>query len=107
MPNILDSFKGKKGKKEFQKLTPDAKAKVLQSALEQKVSGVMAQEISKAMIAGMALEREQIYNKYVENIDKFDPVQDEWSDEVHKLLSYLRTKHLEYISNQTKDKAGE
>lgn len=106
MSNIFDSFKGKKGNKKFEKLTPDAKAKVLQTAIEQKVSGIMAEEISKAMITGMTLEREQIYNKYVEAIDKFDPVVDgfeKWAEEVNKLLSYLRMKHLECVSKQKKD----
>lgn len=103
MPNILDAYtKTKKGQNEFNELTPDAKAKVIEAAIIEKTSGVMAQEIVKGIIKGIEIEQEHIYNDFVTKIDAQIIDTLEWLDEVDKLLSYLRVKHLNYVTKQTK-----
>lgn len=95
----------KKQKKEFNKLEIDKKAEFLHTAIIDNISGTMAKEIAKAMIAGMELEREQIYRKYVEPLDsQSDTISsDEWEIEVEKLLSYIRMEHLKYQQKQIKN----
>lgn len=101
----MNVFKGmnRKQKREFDKLENDKKAELLQAAIVDKVSGTMATEIAKAMISGMELEREQLYQKYVVNIDDCSYGCDEWFEYADKLLSYLRMEHLKYQQKQTKN----
>lgn len=63
----------------------------------------MATEIAKSMIAGMELEREQLYQKYVTKIDDTPLNSLEWGDEAEKLLSFLRVEHLKYQQKQMKN----
>lgn len=84
---------GRKSKKEFNKLSSEKKAEVLQAALIEKTSKVLAQEIPKAMINGMKLEREDVYRKYVQPIDECKP--EERDIKIEKLLSYFRIAHLQ------------
>ena len=109
MSNILDAYtKTKKGQKEFNELTPDAKAKVIEAAIIEKTSGVMAQEIAKGIIKGTEIEQEHIYNEFVTKIDAHIIESAEWHDEVDKLLSYIRVKHVNYIAKQAREeKKGE
>lgn len=109
MPNI---FKGmnRKQKREFDKLDSDKKSEILQAAIVDKVSGTMATEIAKAMISGMELEREQLYNNYVSKIQEIYDSRDgdiryakKSIDEIGRLLSYLRVEHLKYIQKQKKN----
>lgn len=97
-------FKGmnKKQKKEFDKLEVDKKAELLQTAIVGKVSNTMAQEVAKAMIDGMALEREQLYNKYVEPID-YALDQEDRNDKIEAFLSFLRIEHLKYQQKHAKN----
>lgn len=100
----MNIFKGmnRKQKREFDRLDNDKKAELLQAAIVDKVSGTMATEIAKSMIAGMELEREQLYQKYVTVIDTaLDS--DDWPYEIEKLLSFLRMEHLKYQQKQNKN----
>lgn len=100
MTSILDAYKTKKGKKEFEKLSTDAKAKIIQAAIDEKIGPVMAKEIAKGVMTGMDLEREHIYNNYVSKIDEYEIDSLEWLKQVDVLLSYLRSKHISYIAKQ-------
>lgn len=104
MPNIFKSM-NRKQKREFDKLDKDKKAELLKSAIIDKVSGTMSQEIAKSMISGMELEREQIYQKFVVPIDSLSETfqNDEWNTEIKKLLSYLRMEHIKYKQKQMKN----
>lgn len=103
MSNILGSFNSKKGKKEFEKMSTEKKAEVIQAAISEKVSGVMATEIAKAMIAGIKQQNKLLYNKFVMQIDGCKSGDQEWIDKVEDLLSYLRTEHLKNIIGESKE----
>lgn len=103
MSKILDAYTANdKSKKEFASLPPESKAKIIEAAIIEKTSGVMAREIAKGIIRGTELEQEHIYNEFVSKIDSFKIDSVEWIDAVDKLLSYIRVKHLNYIANQSK-----
>lgn len=98
--SILSAYTTKKGKKEFEKLPAESKAKVIQAAIDEKLAPVMAKEIAKGVMTGMDLEREHIYNNYVSKIDEYEINSLEWFKQVDVLLSYLRVKHLNYLAKQ-------
>lgn len=100
--NIFKNM-NRKQKREYDKLDNDKKEELLQAAIVDKVSGTMATEIAKAMITGMELEREQLYQKYVTKIDDCSYGCDEWLEYVDKLLSYLRVEHLKYEQKKMKN----
>lgn len=101
---MFNFFSGMKRKEqqEFDKLSIDKKAELLQAAIVDKVSGTMAQELANAMILGMELEREQIYQKYVTKIDDVEKELDteNWCHEVDNFLSFLRMEHFKYQQNK-------
>lgn len=100
MSEILDVYKTKKGKKEFEKLSEDAKAKVIEAILMEAIRLVMKNEIPKAMIKGEEMAYEHIYNNYVSNIDSFEKMTSDWISHVEVLLSYIRVKHINYLAKQ-------
>ncbi len=109
MSDILKSFRGKKGKKKFEELPPESKSKVIEVAIIEKISPVMAKEVANSMIRGMELEREEIYKKFVENIDMLKVSSDSlaWETEVECLLSYIRKGHLDYMAKQARENKGD
>lgn len=106
MSNILDSFKSKKGKKQWDNLPDESKIITISAAIQEKYGKVMAQEIAKGIITGGELECERIYNSYVIPIDALEIGSIEWMGQIDVLLSYLRIKHLNYVSKQI-DKSKE
>lgn len=104
MPSILDAYTSKKGAKEFEKLPNESKAQVIQAAIIEKTSHVMAQEIAKGIIKGTEFEQEHIYNEFVSKIDAYKIESQEWHDAVDKLLSYIRVKHVNYLSKKENEK---
>lgn len=96
--NIFSNM-NRKQKREFNSLDNDKKAELIQSALVEKVSGVMAKETAKSMIRGMEFQLEELYTKYVMKMDDFIIDGDfESSNKINEeLLSFLRMKHLEFI----------
>lgn len=103
MSSILDSFKTKKGKKEWKSLSDESKGQIINTAIQEKVGKVMAKEIAKSIIAGGELELEHIYNQFVVPIDELEVSSFEWAGQVEVLLSYIRMKHLSYISKKIND----
>lgn len=86
----------RKQKRQFNKLSPDEQAPIIEAELIQKVSPVMADQISKSMIAGMNLVWENIYTSHVRMIDKLDEDEnsDEWKERVNALLSEIRKQYI-------------
>lgn len=96
MNNIFENM-SKKEKKEFEKLSNEEKAKVLEIAITQKVSSVMEKEIPKAIISGMKIALDQIYEKYIFQYDKTED-KDHKEKIKEELFSYIRSEHLKHIS---------
>lgn len=81
--------------KEFQKLDTEKKTEVIQGAFMEQVNHTMGKEVAKSIKTGIELEREQIYKKYVTEIDGKKKGSKDWYTSVDQLLSYLRVSHIE------------
>lgn len=105
-PNIAKGW-NRKQKREFNQMSPEKKGEVIQAAVVQKLAPVMGQEIAKAMITGMKLEREDVYQKFVKNIDDYYNANEmgERELEIEKLLSYFRMAHLDAEKEKMQNEA--
>lgn len=92
----------RKQKRKFNKLSTDEQAPIIEAELIQKVSPIMAEQISKSMITGMELLWEQLYEDFVKPIDEMDD--DEMYAKVDEMLSMIRTQHLKIESNKAKER---
>lgn len=92
----------RKQKRRFNKLSPDEKAPIIEAELVQKVSPILAQEISKAMIAGMNLVYEKLFDEFVNPLDTADS-EDEWNMMINNMLSLIRTQYLRIEARKAKD----
>ncbi len=88
----------KSGKKAFNKLSDEEKAKIIQANVIDKISDSLAKAITEATIRGMDYAYEYLYQNYVTRYDN--------KDEEFNLLtlsSYLRIKHLEHEQRKNKE----
>lgn len=106
----LNRKQKRKFEKDFKKLDTEKKTEVIQGAFMEQVNHTMSKEIAKAMRDGIMLGKEQVYNKYVKDIDEKRKGSKEWYEAVDQLLSYLRVSHIEMekrkILNEKSEKAG-
>lgn len=83
-------------RRKFDGLPVEQKAEAIQAAVMENAKKPMADAISRAMIHGMALAGERIYQEYVTRIDSAEITQDERGKEIDNLLSFLRVAHLKH-----------
>lgn len=91
----LNRKQKRKFNKEFKDLDQEKKTEVIQTAFMEQVNHTMSKEIAKAMRDGIQLGKEQLYEKYVKDIDGKRKSSKEWYDAVDQLLSVLRVNHIE------------
>lgn len=97
----------KKGKRKFNKLSDADKKVVAELAVKEAVNPAMRKAISDAMITGMRLKAEALYQKYVQNMDKLEHQSDDWLSYVDKLVSAIRLDHIEYEKMQNGERSDE
>lgn len=90
----------KKTKKMFNSLPDEERTEIINGILNEKISKITATQIADSMIAGMEIALENLYSNFVLSIDDEITSTSSWHEEIEKLLSHLRMKHLEYIKKQ-------
>lgn len=100
---LIDKM-NRKQKRKFNKLSPDEQAPIIEAELIQKVSPIMAKEIAKAMITGMDLVYEKLFDEFVNPLDTTDS-EDEWNMMINNLLSLIRTQYLRIETNKANEQA--
>lgn len=91
----------RKQRRKFDGLSVEQKAAAVQAAVVENAKKPMADAIARAMIQGMALAREELYQKYVTRIDGAEITQEEREREIDNLLSFLRVSHLKRVQSAT------
>lgn len=92
----------RKEKRKFNKLSPDEQAPIIEAELIQKVSPIMAKEITNAIIAGMDIVWEKLYNDCVNILDNTNN-EDDRNKAIDYMLSLIRTQHLRIEANKAKE----
>lgn len=93
----------RKQRRKFDQFPVEQKAQMIQTAVLDKAKPVMANAISNAMINGINMAREELYQKYVTRIDSPETTQEEREKEIDNLLSFLRVSHLKRVQSATMD----
>lgn len=99
----------RKQKRQFNKLSPDEQAPIIEAELIQKVSPVMAKEIANAMIVGGDLVWEKLYTDFVEEYDNLPihAIREEGSEIIIAILSTIRAQHLRIEASKAKEDKDE
>lgn len=94
----------KKQAKEFAKLSKEDRQKFLELAFSQAVDNALRKHIPLAMVSGMRLRSDALYEKYVRKLDELCVDTTEWNEMVEKMLSEIRT---DYLSNRKEERKSE
>lgn len=97
MSEILSAYKGKKGEKAFASLSSEQKAEVIKASIMENIGKELSRQIATATVNGVLIGQNNMYEKYVKNIDDDSYGEEEKKKIIEKLLSEIREKHLEYI----------
>lgn len=103
---MIFDFKSKKGKREFNKLSDDVKARIIYEEVTSKINKIVGKEISNAFVMGTQYEKERIYKKYVTHIDE-SKGNVEIPEIIDDLLSELRKAHIMYVKNNNEEQGKE
>lgn len=95
----------RKERREFDKLPNDKKGEIIHAEIVNQVSPILQKRIAKAMVNGMKLEREQLYQKYLTKIENEKKGSKAWYNAVDELFSYIRVGHVEWEKAKAEDKS--
>lgn len=93
----------RKERRAFDKLPADKKGEVIKSEIVSQVSPILQKRIANAIINGMRLEKEQIYQKYIAKIEAEKKGSKAWYNAVEELFSYIRIGHVEWEQLKNKE----
>lgn len=91
------SHMNRKQKRQFDALPVEQKAQAVQAAVLDEVEKAIANQISDAMIRGMRMAREDIYQQHVTRIDQEGISEEVRQAHIEALLSFLRIEHLKHL----------
>lgn len=86
----------KKQEKEFNRLSPADKQKFIEVAIARAVNSALMKHVPDATITGELLRSNELYERYVRELDDMTVNSFEWAEKVQKLLSDIRTGYLKY-----------
>ena len=86
----------KKQQREFNRLPPEEKEKVLEVAIAQAVSNKLAKFFMDFTISGELIRSNELYTRYVKELDNMTVNSFEWAETVERLLSDIRVGYLNY-----------
>lgn len=86
----------KKQEKEFNRLSTADKQKFIEVAIARAVNSALMKHVPDATVTGELLRSNELYKRYVRELDDMTVNSFEWAEEVQKLLSDIRTGYLRY-----------